>query len=228
MLGKPILKSFHMALFLFTGMLAVCLLQAVSNLWLRLMGVMVVMLIFSKRTLSEYGKLKASVTLDDLTGIGNYRAFKERMSVEVQRALRHKSFLTLVLIDMDNFKSYNDKYGHRMGNSLLRASGQAFCQAVRTIDGVYRFGGDEFAVLLPETGLEEAKNVINRIHAKFNQLSIEGTVTLSMGMAAYRGQTVDEFFDVVDQLLYKVKERGGNCCLGESTVVLVSQVSNVG
>jgi diguanylate cyclase (GGDEF)-like protein len=163
----------------------------------------------------ERQRLLSIVTVDDLTGIGNYRAYQERMRLETQRAQRNQDPLTLILIDLDKFKSFNDSHGHRLGNELLCSAGQIFQGAVRSIDGVYRFGGDEFAIVLPDTDLEEAWHIVRRIQHSFGNLPNRAGVTLSMGMGIYREEPLREFFDRVDQLLYDVKANGGNGCHSE-------------
>lgn len=166
---------------------------------------------------AECQKLRRAVSIDELTGLGNFRAFQERLRIEVERSRRTGTSLVLVLIDLDQFKSYNDNYGHRRGNEFLRVCGQLFTDSVRTADGVYRFGGDEFAIVLPGTELEEARRVVTRVRNEFAKLELREMVTLSIGIAAYQQETPDQFFDRVDSLLYDVKSRGGDCCRTETT-----------
>ncbi|MFZ3373445.1 MAG: GGDEF domain-containing protein [Desulfitobacteriaceae bacterium] len=202
------------------GITVVVLMQGISGFWLRTGGVTVVVLGFfllTEQLLADRRRLLKVVTQDELTGLGNFRAYQERMRIETQRFLRKDSELTLILIDLDQFKKYNDSFGHRRGNELLHLCGITFREAVRLGDEVYRFGGDEFAVLLPETDLEDARKVAVRIRQAFQRLDIRECVTISMGMAAYRGESLEEFFDRVDNLLYTVKLQGGDCCQIDST-----------
>ena len=199
--------------------LLLILLQGVSFLWLRIAGVTVIalgMFMVIQRLAFERRRLLNAATLDELTGLGNFRAYQERLLIETQRAARKEKPLTLILLDFDRFKNYNDSYGHRQGNKLLFAAGKVFKDAVRSIDGVYRFGGDEFAIVLPETNLEQALQVVKRIQASFQTLPNRSMVTLSVGMAAYRGEPLYDFFDYVDQMLYTVKANGGNGCQFEA------------
>ena len=194
------------------------LIQGITNLWLRAVGVTLIasgLFLVIHRLAVERRKLLNVATLDDLTRLGNYRAYQERIQYETLRAQRKYGPLTLILIDLDQFKKYNDSFGHRRGNELLYSTGQVFKNAIRSIDGVYRFGGDEFAIILPETDLEEARHVVNRIRKSFESLPNRSTVTLSMGMASYGEEPAQEFFDRVDHLLYDVKAKGGNCCQTE-------------
>jgi len=194
------------------------LIQGIPFLWVRAVGVTLIavgLFLVIQKLAGERRRLLSVVTLDELTGIGNFRAYQERMRLETQRALRKHEPLTLILIDLDRFKKYNDSHGHRLGNELLCSAGQIFQGAVRSIDGVYRFGGDEFAIVLPETDLEAARNIVKRIRHSFGRLPMRAEVTLSMGMAIYREEPLSEFFDRVDQLLYDVKANGGNSCHSE-------------
>lgn len=202
------------------------LIQSISFLWLRVVLVTIVtiglFLVIQKLSL-ERRKLLSVVTLDDLTKIGNYKAFQERLRLETQRAQRKHEPLTLILIDLDRFKNYNDSLGHRLGNELLYSAGQVFQGAVRSIDGVYRFGGDEFAIILTETDLEAARSIVKRIQHLFERLPNRAEVTLSMGMAMYREESVYEFFDRADRFLYNVKTNGGNGCHSELSGVYASK-----
>ena len=201
------------------------LIQCISYLWLRVVGVTLItmglFLVIQKLSV-ERRRLLSVATLDELTKIGNYRAFQERMRFETQRAQRKHNPLTLILIDLDRFKNYNDSLGHRLGNELLYLAGQVFQGTVRSIDGVYRFGGDEFAIVLPETDLEAARYIVKRIQHSFGRLPNRAEVTLSVGMATYREEPLHEFFDRVDHLLYNVKANGGNGCQSELSEVYAS------
>ncbi|HWQ42945.1 MAG TPA: GGDEF domain-containing protein [Desulfosporosinus sp.] len=202
----------------FSGILVtvvVILIQGITYLWMRVAGVTLIaigLFLGIQKLVVDRQRLLNIVTLDDLTGIGNFRAFQERIGLETQRAQRNHDPLTLILIDLDQFKNYNDSHGHRLGNELLYSAGQIFQGAVRSIDGVYRFGGDEFAIVLPDTDLEEAQHIVKRVQHSFGKLPNRAGVTLSMGMAIYREEPLLEFFDRVDQLLYDVKANGGNGC----------------
>lgn len=201
-----------------SGIMALIFLQGVSNIWLRTAGVTLIGFIFfliMHHLAVERRKLLRLTTLDELTGLGNFRAYQERMRYETLRAQRKHDPLTLILIDLDQFKNFNDVFGHRLGNELLQSAAQIFRESVRSVDGLFRFGGDEFAVILPETDLEEARRIATRMRHSFDGLHNRATVTLSMGMALYKEESLVEFFDRVDHLLYDVKANGGNSCLSE-------------
>ncbi len=210
------LRSFLFAIGYFISLI---ILQGITNYWVRTAGVIFIAagtMLVIHRIAYDRRRLLELATLDELTGLGNFKAYKERIRCESQRALRKQKPLTLILVDLDRFKNYNDTFGHRAGNELLHSTGQIFRDAVRTMDGVYRFGGDEFAFVLPETNYEEARHIAQRVRHSFETLPNRGRVTLSMGMAIYRDEPIEEFFDRVDHLLYTVKANGGNCCLVES------------
>lgn len=200
------------------GLVFLVLLQAVLSHWLRIIGTVFIAVgtfFVITRFMSEHRQLVNAATRDELTGLDNFRAYKERIHLETERAVRQCSSLTLILIDLDKFKNYNDTFGHRQGNELLRLCGRVMREGVRSTDGIYRFGGDEFAIILPDTEVRDAQMIAERISQAFDRLNIQGQVTLSIGLAEfYAGEeTPEEFFDRVDNLLYNVKTHGGNGCL---------------
>ncbi|MHB8073749.1 GGDEF domain-containing protein [Desulfosporosinus fructosivorans] len=205
------------------------LIQEITYFWLRTLAVALIsiaLFMVIQKLADENRGLLSLVTLDELTGLGNFRAYQERMRLETQRARRRHAPLTLILIDLDHFKNYNDSHGHRLGNELLNSAGQIFRGAVRSIDGVYRFGGDEFAIVLPDTDIEQARYIIKRIRHSFESLPNREVVTLSMGVANYREEALIEFFDRVDHLLYSMKASGGNGCQFESSESYASNSSS--
>jgi diguanylate cyclase (GGDEF)-like protein len=134
--------------------------------------------------------------IDGLTGLCNRRGFDERLTMEWQRAQRSGQWLTLMLIDVDHFKHYNDHHGHQAGDDCLRAIAGALVEAARRpADLVARYGGEEFAVILPETGAEEASAMVQRLQAKVRELTLPHgaeaaapIVTVSIGVAVARGR----------------------------------------
>jgi diguanylate cyclase (GGDEF)-like protein len=155
---------------------------------------------------------------DGLTGLYVQRYYKERVRDEVFRALEHKLPLCLMMIDVDKFKSYNDKYGHLTGDKVLKGVAQILKETVRTVDLVARYGGEEFSVLLLKTPWSGAKTVAERIRQKVAAQEIVAAhettrVTVSIGVAELNPsfKDVESFVDSADQALYQAKADGRNC-----------------
>jgi diguanylate cyclase (GGDEF)-like protein len=165
-------------------------------------------------------RLTVLASLDGLTGIANRRSFDERFAQEWSRAVRHRKPIALGMIDLDNFKQFNDLYGHLAGDRALCAVAEALRQQVhRPEDLVARFGGEEFALLLPNTSAEGALTVVERIRAAVLDLGIEhignswNCVTVSIGFSALTPTTNDgqsRLIQLADAALYQAKSRGRN------------------
>ncbi len=155
---------------------------------------------------------------DGLTGLYVQRYYKERLRDEVFRAQEHKLPLSLLMLDVDNFKTYNDRYGHLVGDRVLKVVAQVLKESVRTVDLVARYGGEEFSVLLLKTPAVGAQTVAERIREKIEEQEIiasqESThVTVSIGVAELvpEFKEVEKFIDAADQALYQAKGEGKNC-----------------
>jgi diguanylate cyclase (GGDEF)-like protein len=152
--------------------------------------------------------------IDFLTGIRNRRHFIELIHMEINRARRYEHPFTVVCIDLDNFKTVNDCFGHSTGDILLRLVARTIEQNIRVTDTVARLGGDEFAILLPETG----RNVAEAILQKVQKINLDimrrhgWPVTLSIGVVTFTSPptTVDETLRISDQLMYSAKNGGKN------------------
>ena len=162
-------------------------------------------------------QLRELTITDDLTKLYNMRHFYTQLQLEMDRALRYKSSLSLLLLDVDRFKQYNDTYGHLEGDQILVKLGEVIRECLRKSDTAYRYGGDEFMILLPETRANEASKVAERIRALFpavcsHRLSDDGIdTTLSIGIVEYnQGEDLSEFVKRADQAMYKAKKQGGN------------------
>jgi diguanylate cyclase (GGDEF)-like protein len=150
---------------------------------------------------------------DDLTGLYNFRYLMQRLEEELQRAARKKSFLSLLMFDLDDFKKFNDAYGHLEGNKVLAGIGEIFKANTRSIDLASRFGGEEFALLLQDVDADQARQVAERIMASLRNkpyLSPKGGkvfLTFSVGIATYpiHAKTGQELLQKADQMLYKAK-----------------------
>ncbi len=169
-----------------------------------------------------HARIEKLAITDVMTGVFNRRYFDERLGEEVSRHARYGGDFSLVLFDLDHFKKYNDTYGHRVGDELLRQVAQAARESVRNIDLVFRYGGDEFALLLPETNPHEARVVCERVQTRLaTRMQVQGTgVTLSMGIGGWPedGKTAGELVRAADDALYYSKRSGGaRVCLFTET-----------
>lgn len=155
---------------------------------------------------------------DKLTGLRNRRLFDERLAEEIQRAARYAKPLSLLLLDLDDFKRTNDTYGHMAGDSVLRLLGQLLAGLLRQVDLAARYGGEEFAVILPETDFVGTRLVAERIRQAASKIVVpisagrEVRVTVSVGVACFPlcGDTAERLVEHADQALYTAKQEGKN------------------
>lgn len=160
------------------------------------------------------------VNEDGLTGLYNHRYFQEELREELARCKRYNRIFSLLLIDLDHFKTYNDHFGHRKGDWLLREISAFFKRISRDADTVARYGGDEFAYILPETNKGEALQFAQRLIQAFKATGISNqipglikSVSLSLGIATYPDNALgaEELIEITDQALYKAKHAGRDC-----------------
>jgi len=163
-------------------------------------------------------KLKRQAITDGLTGLYNSRHFYDQLEMEIDRCRRYNHPLALMLMDIDHFKAYNDAYGHIEGDRVLVKLGQLINRCLRRMDSAYRYGGEEFTVILPETTGEEAVAVASRISeaVKNNPFALKSgataQVTISTGITAYLAdETVKDLVARADQAMYISKHEGRNC-----------------
>jgi two-component system, cell cycle response regulator len=159
--------------------------------------------------------LRASALNDSLTGLANYRSLFENLQREMERAQRYDQPLGLLAIDVDDLKRINDEGGHAAGNTALQLIARVLKRAVRSYDVVARQGGDEFAILLPNTTGREALALAERVRSEIMRQRIRGRpLSVSIGVAAReRGcgpSTVRSLFETSDQALYRAKRGGRN------------------
>jgi len=169
-------------------------------------------------------RLESLATTDGLTGIKNHRALQERLREEFDRARRYNTPLSILMLDVDQFKQYNDAFGHPAGDAVLRQVTEVCRQSARTCDIVARYGGDEFAVLLPGATMEEANTVAERFrHAIGTAVWPERAVTVSIGVATLAPAMPhpDSLLAGADAALYSSKHRGRNCVTHASDPVNV-------
>lgn len=161
-------------------------------------------------------ELKRLSIRDGLTSLYNRRYFDENLKREAIRAFRQHYGLFLLLVDVDNFKVYNDQLGHQKGDDLLKELARLMMFYSRdNVDSVYRYGGDEFAVIIPHAKHEQAMLVAKRLRNKFNKSNL-GPASLSIGMAQLEGelntleQDLETLLRIADQHLYLAKNNGGD------------------
>jgi diguanylate cyclase (GGDEF)-like protein len=166
------------------------------------------------RLLDLYGRARQDSLLDGLTGLGNHRAFQEELRRQLEHATRHKSPLSLLLIDVDDLKKVNDEHGHAVGDELLSAVGRIAMGALRRGDRAFRVGGDEFAVVLPnadiDTGLTVARRMLaGALNGAFTGSAIE-PFSLSIGISAFPAPSTlgDLLYRHADAALYWCKRHG--------------------
>jgi diguanylate cyclase (GGDEF)-like protein/PAS domain S-box-containing protein len=147
---------------------------------------------------------------DPLTGLGNYRRILDVLNVEIERSGRTGRSFALLLLDLDGLKEINDRYGHLVGNRALCRLGDALRACCRAIDTVARYGGDEFSVILPETTVEAARVVANRIRKELATDGQQPPLSVSMGVVAYPqdGEAIETLLQTADRELYGMKSRG--------------------
>jgi diguanylate cyclase (GGDEF)-like protein len=148
---------------------------------------------------------------DSLTGLANHRHMIETLENEIQRSRRTGRSFAVLLFDLDGLKKINDKHGHLTGSRAINRLGNMLREGSRTIDTAARFGGDEFALILPESTASEAGQVATRICERLARDSQEPRITASVGMAVYPtdGTTVEKLLGAADRALYRMKARGG-------------------
>jgi len=149
--------------------------------------------------------------IDPLTGVYNTRYFAELFTNEINRAARFSEAFSFAYLDVDNFKTVNDSFGHDQGDQLLRTLTKVIKDNIRNIDIIARFGGDEFGILFPKTDSSQSCVVMNKIYSVFRQsISAKWKVTLSAGVVTYVTPPIslDEMVRAADALMYKAKKEG--------------------
>ncbi|MGM0452255.1 MAG: diguanylate cyclase [Thermodesulfobacteriota bacterium] len=159
-------------------------------------------------------ELKRMSITDDLTQLFNSRHFYHQLEAEINRYKRFGRPLALLLLDIDHFKQYNDTHGHIEGDRILVRVGKIIAGSLRTMDTAYRFGGEEFTVLLPETDIAAARSVAERIQNEvqryFQPPSSPQAITVSIGITEYANDTITDFVKRADQAMYQSKDKGRN------------------
>lgn len=166
-----------------------------------------------------YQQTRELATHDELTGLYNRRMLERRLEMEWERTARFDSILSCIMVDVDHFKQFNDEHGHLVGDDVLRFAGKFLAQHVRRVDSIARFGGEEFAVLLPRTDKAEAFAVAEKMRAALSQSELPkvGTesplkVTISCGVASTEDHpsSAKQLVDMADHALLLAKSQGRN------------------
>ncbi|HBM49479.1 MAG TPA: diguanylate cyclase response regulator, partial [Marinobacter sp.] len=159
--------------------------------------------------------LLALMIRDSLTGLYNHTHTLYLLEQELLRARQKDQPLAFAMIDIDEFKKVNDTYGHPIGDRILRSLSMFLKQRLRKTDHIGRYGGEEFAVILPNTSAQDARNVLNDIRQRFSELQQQAgeqefRVSFSCGVASWQGDSAQSLCERADQALYRSKEHGRN------------------
>jgi diguanylate cyclase (GGDEF)-like protein len=178
-------------------------------------------------------QLRDSVRRDGLTGLFNHKYFRETLRVELSRCLRYERECSLIFIDVDNFKCYNDTNGHPAGDEVLKNLAQQLHDGRRSATTVARYGGEEFVILLPETGKHGAISMAEKLRRSVEETDYPfadkqplGRLTLSLGVASFPedGSSEAEILDRADKALYRAKEGGRNRVCSASSAIPMEKV----
>ncbi len=159
-------------------------------------------------------ELRCLSQTDCLTNSYNRRYFTQKLEEEIERAKRAGSKFSLIMLDIDRFKSVNDRFGHNAGDLVIKSMAEMIKNRIRKIDILARWGGEEFVLLLPDTPVENAACLAEELRESLSRLDIPGvgSVTASFGVAGYRpGDTIDALTHRADDLMYEAKAAGRNC-----------------
>lgn len=169
------------------------------------------------RNACQFIAIEQAALTDSLTGVPNKRALEEDLKRACSLGDRHNEQYSLILCDLDHFKKVNDNHGHMVGDHALKLAAEALEKAVRTSDSVYRFGGEEFAILLPHTNEHEARTVADRIRDFIGNIAVHCgatsvSVTASCGIAMrLQDESSQQWIARADEALYRAKAQGRNC-----------------
>ncbi len=178
-----------------------------------------------------YEQAREKARLDELTGLFNRRHFDERLKEEINRSTRYGGTFSMIMLDLDSFKAYNDVHGHPAGDSLLHEIGALIRKSIRTSDQAFRYGGDEFAAVLPQTDTDSAYHVAERIRQEVASLALTKStgVTASIGISSCPSDGVlpADLISAADTALYHAKYSGGNRVHISSSMLPTADVHQV-
>jgi len=180
-------------------------------------GIVIGQLALGLQRVLLYRQVQESAIHDSLTGLLVRRYLRERLMEEVSRAVRRGTGLAFLMVDIDHFKNVNDKFGHLVGDVVLREVARLIQRSVREIDLVGRYGGEEFAIVLPEADLELGTQIAERIRQTVEQTAIQAydervqiTVSVGVNFLSAGAPTAEQLIDRADQVLYRAKRTGRN------------------
>ncbi|MGE5505513.1 MAG: diguanylate cyclase [Actinomycetota bacterium] len=185
------------------------------------------------RLRQDLDELKREASTDPLTGLANRKLFDVALREAALTAEEDRSFLCLLMIDIDFFKQFNDTHGHQLGDQVLKLVARALTDAIKGKDTAARYGGEEFSVILPETRLKDAVMVAEAIRRQVATKKIAnrrtgqvlGQVTLSIGVAEYEfGETLGAFVHRADEALYLAKRRGRNRVMSQDELTSTTHI----
>jgi len=173
--------------------------------------------LLEERVYQRTKELERIAQTDTLTGLLNRGGLVDRLSLEIDRTARYKRGLSLLMIDLDHFKQVNDTHGHLVGDCVLSELATVLNKVCRSSDGIGRYGGEEFLIVLPETDINKAQELAERIriaimeHVFAKSMSLALSLTCSIGVTEYQqDQTFSDILKVVDDVLYQAKSLGRN------------------
>lgn len=161
-----------------------------------------------------YRKLEVEAITDGLTGVFNYRFLMRSLDLEIKRATRFREVFTFMMVDVDNLKDYNEVYGHLGGSQALKDIADILQRCCRDIDMIFKYGGDEFAVILPKSDITGASKVARRIVDTVRNFAFDGetrgllTVSVGIAMYPYEGLSREKLIESADRALYRAKNKG--------------------
>lgn len=159
-------------------------------------------------------ELERLVVVDPLTGVFNRRKFHESLGMAIGAAMRHQHLFSLLMLDIDNFKSINDRFGHQVGDDVLRKICDLVGSSIRSADQMFRVGGEEFCLVATAMDAEQARTLAEKVRevVESHQFPVVGKVTISIGIAYFKdGDNQQNIFARADSALYQAKSQGRNC-----------------
>ena len=217
-LWVAVLASFLMTALDWPGPVAAQVALPLLMLATRFAALVIVALTVSKlRAVTEESEARASA--DPLTGLMNRRSLEEHLSLEVARSVRHASILSVIYVDVDDFKSFNDRHGHAIGDDILRSVARCLGESLRATDLVGRVGGDEFVIVLPDTSAPGAQRVGSEVLQRLAHESAAQGAHVSAGAITFEApaQSADAAIARADSVMYDAKRSGKNCLLSETS-----------